>query len=77
MVKFKYNQQIRIIKDEENEGFYLGVKGIIKGFAREGIMFDKLTKNISNKDGLTCYEIEIPFEMRPFYALEDEIESCE
>ena len=58
----KYNDKVRIIKDVENDGFYIGLEGVVK-------MKEK------DKNGKVIYTMTTDDEGRHFYFnSEDEVE---
>ena len=59
---FKYNDKVIVIKDEENDGFYIGMEGIVKGRTK-----------LELENGYE-YILSVSGEPNYFYWKEDEIE---
>ena len=67
----KYNDKVRVIADKENNGFFVGVEGILK---RREVGLNLKDKVLGNNLGAIRYAIEIEREMNWLWVDEDEIE---
>ena len=66
-MKLKYGDKIIVIKDEENDGFYVGVEGIVKNYS--------VIKNYSKEPNeTTTYQVEIARDERPLFFKEDQLQ---
>ena len=59
-MKLKYNDKVLVIKDEENDGFYVGTEGIIKSYRTKGInegSVQEILNRVTGKIGEVYYEV--------------------
>lgn len=73
-MKFKYNENVRVISDHDNDGFYIGLEGTIKEIVKTGSFYQEIVSRFNDTEKVTVYGIDVDGENRRFYATEDELQ---